>query len=145
MRRLLTFIVVFIFTTASFADESQIVVIKKDTKAPFTGILIDTKTGAKILAEREFEIEKCQVRVDYEKDRTKSKCELAAERAQASLLAEKDKRGIIIETQKKENERLLKIIEEEGKDYSTLWFSGGALTGIILSIGIFYASVQITR
>lgn len=145
MRRLLTFIVVFIFTTASFADESQIVVIKKDTKAPFTGILIDTKTGAKILAEREFEIEKCQVRVDYEKDRTKSKCELDAERSKASLLAEKDKRGIIIETQKKENERLLKIIEEEGKDYSTFWFSGGALTGIILSIGIFYASVQITR
>ena len=145
MRRLLAFIVVFIFTTASFADESQIVVIKKDTKAPFTGILIDSKTGAKILAEREFEIEKCQVRVDYEKDRTKSKCELDAERTQASLLAEKDKRGIIIETQKKENERLLKIIEEEGKDYSSFWFVGGTLSGILLSMGIFYASVQISR
>ncbi len=145
MKRILAFITIFIFTTASFADESQIVVIKKDEKAPFTGILIDKKTGAKILAEREFEIEKCQVRVDYEKEKTKSKCELDTAREKAELSAQVSKKDIIIETQKKENERLLKVVEEESEDYSTLWFSGGALAGIILSIGIFYASVQITR
>jgi hypothetical protein len=145
MKRFLTFIAILIFTTASFADESQIVVIKKDTKAPFTGILIDTKTGAKILAEREFEIEKCQVRVDYEKDKTKSKCELDTAREKAELSAQGSKKDLIIETQKKENDRLLKIVEEESKDYSSFWFAGGALTGILLSVGIFYASVQITR
>jgi len=145
MKRILALIAIFTFTTASFADESQIVVIKKDTKAPFTGILIDSKTGAKILAEREFEIEKCQVKVDYEKDKTKSKCELEASREKAELSAQGSKKDLIIETQKKENDRLLKIVEEESKDYSSFWFAGGALSGILLSVGIFYASVQITR
>ena len=145
MRRFLAFITILIFTTASFADESQIVVIKKDTKAPFTGILIDSKTGAKILAEREFEIEKCQVKVDYEKDKTKSKCELDSAREKAELSAQSSKKDLIIETQKKENDRLLKVVEETSEDYSSFWFVGGTLSGILLSVGIFYASVQITR
>ena len=145
MKRFLAFITILIFTTVSFANESQIVVIKKDTKAPFTGILIDSKTGAKILAEREFEIEKCQVKVDYEKEKTQSRCELDSAREKAELSAQVGKKDIIIETQKKENDRLLKIVEEESKDYSSLWFVGGTLSGILLSVGIFYASVQITR
>lgn len=143
--RFLAFITIFIFTTASLADESQIVVIKKDTKAPFTGILIDSKTGAKILAEREFEIEKCQVKVDYEKDKTKSECELDSAREKAELSAESSKKDLIIETQKKENDRLRKVVEESSEDYSSFWFVGGTLSGILLSVGIFYASVQITR
>ena len=145
MNKLIAFVTILFFASFSFANESRIEVINKGTPAPYTGVLIDTKTGAKILAEKEFAKERCQVEVEYEKSKAESKCELDTTRKVSDTEFELAKTKILLETMEKENERLFKVVEEETEDYSSFWFAGGTLTGIILSIGIFYASVQISR
>ena len=136
---------VLILSSTSLGNESRIEVINKGTPAPFTGVLIDSKTGAKILAEKEFAKERCQVEVEYEKKKEKSRCELETARKISDTEFELAKTKVLLETSNKENERLAKVVEETSEDYSSFWFVGGTLSGILLSVGIFYASVQITR
>ena len=76
MKKIISIISVLTFASVSFAQESKIEVINKGTPAPYTGVLIDSKTGAKILAEKEFAKERCQVEVEHEKQKAESKCEL---------------------------------------------------------------------
>ena len=145
MKKVTAILTIFFFSSFSFAEESKIEVINKGTPAPYTGILIDSKTGAKIIAEKEFAKDRCQVEVDYEKEKTISKCELENSRQLADKTYELEKTKVLLETMEKENERLVKVVDEESEDYSSFWFTGGTLTGIFLSIAIFYASVQISR
>ena len=145
MRKVIAILTIFTFSSVSFAEESKIEVINKGTPAPYTGILIDSKTGAKIIAEKEYAEERCQVEVDHEKDKAVSKCELDNSRQLADKEYELEKTKVLLETMEKENERLVKVVEEESEDYSSFWFAGGTITGIFLSIAIFYASVQISR
>tara|TARA_Y100000593_G_scaffold4019_1_gene7955 strand:- start:97544 stop:97981 length:438 start_codon:yes stop_codon:yes gene_type:complete len=145
MKKVITFITIFLFTTTSFATESKIEVINKGTPAPYTGVLIDSKTGAKILAEKEFAKERCQVEVEHEKQKAESKCELEKTREVSDKEFELAKTKVLLEASEKENERLTKVVEETSEDYSAFWFVGGTLSGILLSVGIFYASVQIAR
>ena len=50
MKKATAILTIFFFSSLSLADESKIEVINKGTPAPYTGILIDSKTGAKIIA-----------------------------------------------------------------------------------------------
>ena len=59
IRPISTFVIFSLLSSLSFATESKIEVINKGTPAPYTGVLIDSKTGAKILAEKEFAKERC--------------------------------------------------------------------------------------
>ena len=142
---ILVFTSVFLVTSTSFSTESKIEVINKGTPAPYTGVLIDSKTGAKILAEKEFAKERCQVEVEHEKQKAESRCELDTARKVSDTEFELAKTKVLLETSEKENERLTKVVEETSEDYSPFWFVGGTLSGILLSVGIFYASVQIAR
>jgi len=143
--KITTLITIFFFASFSFAAESKIEVINKGTPAPYTGVLIDSKTGAKILAEKEFAKERCQVEVEHEKKKAESKCELDTARKVSDTEFELAKTKVLLETMENENERLVEVVKTESEDYTSFWFAGGTLTGIVLSIGIFYASVQISR
>ncbi len=143
--KIITMLTIIAFSTVSFAQETKIEVINKGTPAPYTGVLIDSKTGAKILAEKEFAKERCQVEVEHEKQKAESRCELDTARKVSDTEFELAKTKVLLETSEKENERLTKVVEETSEDYSPFWFVGGTLSGILLSVGIFYASVQIAR
>ena len=145
MKKIISIISVLTLASVSFAQESKIEVINKGTPAPYTGVLIDSKTGAKILAEKEFAKERCQVEVEHEKQKAESKCELEKTRQVSDKEFELAKTKVLLEASEKENERLSKVVEETSEDYSAFWFVGGTLSGILLSVGIFYASVQIAR
>jgi hypothetical protein len=145
INKITTLITIFFFASFSFAAESKIEVINKGTPAPYTGVLIDSKTGAKILAEKEFAKERCQVEVEHEKKKAESKCELDTTRKVSDTEFELAKTKVLLETMENENERLVEVVKTESEDYTSFWFAGGTLTGIVLSIGIFYASVQISR
>ncbi len=145
MKKIISIVSVLTFASVSFAQESKIEVINKGTPAPYTGVLIDSKTGAKILAEKEFAKERCQVEVEHERQKAESKCELEKTRQVSDKEFELAKTKVLLEASEKENERLSEVVEETSEDYSAFWFVGGTLSGILLSVGIFYASVQIAR
>tara|TARA_A100001515_G_scaffold139851_1_gene134920 strand:- start:1131 stop:1568 length:438 start_codon:yes stop_codon:yes gene_type:complete len=137
---LITFMPVFCFANGKIAA------IKKGQKAPFDGILLDKKAEATIAAKRESAVKICELNMDYSVKKIKAECNF-------------EKRLIVIDrdTNKKKFNELMRIKDGEVKrlhtalknsqkpDYTKLWFVGGFIAGVGMSIGIFYAAAQASK
>jgi len=143
MKKLIAVVLLFSFPT--FADELVIEGIQEGQKAPFSGILMDADTAAKVIAEREYEIKKCDIKVEHEKKKKDSLCDLKTEILDAKLKAEEEKNDAITKIKTEEIERLTKVLEDSSADHSEWWFVGGFFAGIVASIGVFYAAVKTSQ
>jgi hypothetical protein len=143
MKRFVVFVLLFSFPT--FSTELVIEGIQKGQKAPFNGVIMDAGSAAKVISEREYEIEKCNIKVEHEKKKKDSLCDLKTNILDAKLKAEKEKNVEIIKIKTQENERLAQALKENSSDYSEWWFLGGFAAGILASIGVFYAAVKTSQ
>jgi hypothetical protein len=143
MKKLIAVVLLFSFPT--FADELVIEGIQEGQKAPFNGILMDADTAAKVIAEREYEIKKCDIKIEHEKKKKDSLCDLKTGILDAKLKAEEEKNDAITKIKTEEIERLTKALEDSSADYSEWWFVGGFFAGIVASIGVFYAAVKTSQ
>lgn len=112
--------------------------VEKGQEAPFAGYLLNPDALAKIWSDYELLEKEKKLEIDY--------LTLKYE----EQLSTKDK---VFESNKKMYEEQLNLqstyidkIEErilEDDDWTTAWFAGGAVSGIVVSILIFYAAVEI--
>ena len=65
MKRFVAMIMLFSFPT--FANELVVEGIQKGQKAPYNGVIMDAESAAKVIAEREYEIKKCDIKIEHEK------------------------------------------------------------------------------
>lgn len=137
--------VILLFSFPAFTSELVIEGIQEGQKAPFNGIIMDSETAAKVIAEREYEIKKCDIKIEHEKKKKDSLCDLKTSILDAKLEAEKEKNDTITKIKAEEIERLTKALEDSSADYSEWWFVGGFFTGIVASIGVFYAAVKTSQ
>ena len=119
--------------------------LHKDSPAPFTGVLMDPETAAKIVADKDFEKSKCNLLIENEKEKQISKCNLEKMTAEAILKTEADQNKILVNLQEKEILRLSELLKKEPPAMGPIWYVTGVLSGIVLSVTIFYAAVQITN
>ena len=73
MKKLIAVVLLFSFPT--FASELVVEGIQKGQKAPFSGITMDADSAAKVISEREYEIKKCDIRIEHEKKKKDSLCD----------------------------------------------------------------------
>ena len=114
--------------------------------APYTGILLDTIASSKMLIDNKYvklELE-LQLRKEFAKD-------LAEKRLAFDLLK------VEYNSLKKIHDETIKIKDEQitmlndalrdeiSGDYSEWWLAGGLVLGIVLSVAIFYASVEVAK
>jgi|TARA_Y100001938_G_scaffold148484_1_gene232316 hypothetical protein len=137
--------VVLLFSFPAFTSELVIEGIQEGQKAPFSGIIMDADTAAKVIAEREYEIKKCDIKIEHEKKKKDSLCDLKTGILDAKLKAEEEKNDAITKIKTEEIERLTKALEDSSADYSEWWFVGGFFAGIVASIGVFYAAVKTSQ
>ena len=135
----------FLLSSLSHANEKQVVPLHKDDPAPFTGVLMDPTTAAKIVAEKEFEKSKCELLIENEKNKQVSKCDLEKMTSEAILKSESEQNKILVNLQEKEIVRLNELLKKEPPAMGPIWYVTGVLSGIVLSVTIFYAAVQITN
>tara|TARA_Y100000593_G_scaffold15382_2_gene29963 strand:+ start:60702 stop:61142 length:441 start_codon:yes stop_codon:yes gene_type:complete len=143
MKRLVVCILLFSFPT--FATDLVVEGIRKGQPSPFDGVVMDADTAAKVIAEREYEIKKCDIKIEHEKKKKDSLCDLKTEILDAKLKAEEEKNNAITKIKTEEIERLTKALENSSTDYSEWWFVGGFFAGIVASIGVFYAAVKTSQ
>jgi len=134
-----------LFSFPAFTSELVIEGINKGSPAPFNGVIMDAPTAAKVVSEREYATEKCKIKIDHEKKKKDSLCDLKTSILDAKLEAEKKKNEEIIKIKTEENKRLATALEESSSDYSEWWFVGGFVAGILTSIGVFYAAVKTSQ
>ena len=126
--------------------EGTVTSLSFNDRAPYAGILLDPIAASKMLIDKKYtriEIE-LELRKEFEKN--------LAEKTMAYDLLKVDYdslRKIHEETllvKEKHISDLNILLKEEMKpDYSEWWIFGGVTIGILLSLGVFYASVEIAK
>ena len=130
--------------TVAFADtpevppQPQITSIAKDQPAPYSGVLLNTVAAAKIFTEKEFVGMECELRIEYAVQKEILRLNLLLETSQATVESMDKKYTSLLDIKDQEIKRLSKVASEKG-DYSSLWFAGGVVAGIITSVAIVYA------
>jgi len=136
-----------VFPATVFADETPpentgvdlgtFTILKKDQKAPFAGFLFDQTGIAKILAETEFKLLELNLKHDFELQKSDALWQLKLDNSAASLITLQEKHTTLLGIKDNEIERLTKIAVEQN-DYSTLWFVGGIILGVGLTVATVY-------
>ena len=121
--------------------------LKIGQKAPYAGILLDSIAASKMIVDKKYV--QLEVELSLRKEFAK---QLADKRLAFDLLkVEHDSlKKIHQETLKLKNQQIDSLDEalknELGKkDNSQWWLAGGVVIGIVLSIAVFYASVEISK
>ena len=111
--------------------------LKKDEPAPFDGVLLDSWAMSEIMAEMEYDQKRFELELDFIKKKKDAECTLEYKTLKASFESLKLRHKEVLEIKDTEIENLREITTQK-KDYSTLWYVGGFLSGVVLSVGALY-------
>tara|TARA_R110000824_G_scaffold108934_1_gene256301 strand:+ start:261 stop:719 length:459 start_codon:yes stop_codon:yes gene_type:complete len=126
--------------------EGQVTALSLNEKAPFSGVLLDPIAAAKMIVNQKYlraEIE-LELRKEFQK-------ELSGKRLSFDLLKVDyvSLKKIHEETLLIKNEQINDLsifLEKEISNDNNHWFAfGGMMAGIVLSVAVFYASVEIVK
>ena len=139
-------ILLIIFLPALCFANGKVAAIKKGQRAPFDGILLDKKAEATITAKRESAVKICEIDKNYTIKKLKSECDFNKRILTIEKDSDKKKHDALMDLKNAEVKRLEIALKKSQKpDYSRLWFVGGFVAGVGLSIGIFYAAAQASK
>lgn len=147
---LLCFLLIAAPLTAQAEDLSlkgQVASLKIGQKAPYAGILLDPVAASKMIIDKKYL--QLEIELDLRKQFAK---QLADKRLSFDLLkVEHDSlKKIHTETLKIRDQQIKTLDDalktEMGKsDNSQWWLAGGVVIGILLSVAVFYASVEVVK
>ena len=140
---LLTFLIILI--PVNSYSNPKVAEIKQGQKAPYNGILYDYEANAVLLASKEKGQLECSLQLKHSAAKGEAKCDMLTSTVKASLTATEKKYDAILKIKNNEIEHLQKITLEQPNAYNNWWFAGGFLSGVALSMGIFYAAVQTAK
>tara|TARA_R110000737_G_scaffold246640_2_gene256959 strand:- start:945 stop:1388 length:444 start_codon:yes stop_codon:yes gene_type:complete len=140
---LLTFLIILI--PVNSYSNPKVAEIKQGQKAPFNGILYDYEANAVLLASKEKGQLECSLQLKHSAAKGEAKCDMLASTVKASLTATEKKYDAILKIKNGQIDHLEKITLEQPNAYNNWWFAGGFLSGVALSMGIFYAAVQTAK
>jgi hypothetical protein len=113
--------------------------------APFSGILLDPEASAKILAERKFSLLRYDLKLDLEIKKMQVKHDLTFGLLQARYDGLSMQHSQILNLKNDEIMRLQEIVKDRPNSNSEWWLAGGMALGILISIGVFYAAVEVSK
>tara|TARA_R110000824_G_scaffold79545_1_gene200335 strand:- start:224 stop:682 length:459 start_codon:yes stop_codon:yes gene_type:complete len=126
--------------------EGKVTALSLNERAPYTGVLLDPIAASKMIVDQKY------LRVEIELELTKNfQQELADKRLSFDLLKVNydSLRKIHEETMILKNEQIADLnilLKEEVSNSSNNWeVVGGMTVGILMSVAVFYASVEITK
>ena len=140
---LLTFLIILI--PVNSYSNPKVAEIKQGQKAPYNGILYDYEANAVLLASKEKGQLECSLQLKHNEAKEKAKCDMLTSTVKASLTATEKKYDAILKIKNGQIDHLEKITLEQPNAYNNWWFAGGFLSGVALSMGIFYAAVQTAK
>ncbi len=146
---MLSFIIVMLPITvkAQEIDElkGRIVPINKNEKAPFSGVLLDTVAASKVTIDKKYSLLESKLKLDFELKKLKAEYQLKIDSLQLSHDTLKLKTDSLINIKNDEITRLQDLVKKDPNDHTQWWFAGGVAIGIVVSIGIFFAAVEVAK
>lgn len=137
-KKFVTAIMVIMFPVYAISSP-DIYDIKKGEPSPIDGTVLTKEAISKILAEKKNVEEKHKLEIDYLKMRTDEKLKSEKKIHEIEVEAFEKKNKSIIDIKDKELERLNKIALKN-ENTSRWWFVGGVVSGILVTVGLFFAT-----
>lgn len=125
--------------------EQEIVSLQKDQPAPFSGVLLTPLAAAKINTDKKYSLLENELKLDYELKKQAAELNLKLSNLQSEYDSLKESTESIIQIKSEEISRLQEIASNNSTDLLPLWVSLGTIAGILLSLGVFYAAVEVTK
>ncbi len=129
----------------SLAVNGRLMVLGKGDRAPWDGILFDVRAATKLKLDSEFAQKKFDLELKYQKSIITSEFQLKLGLLQAKHDTLRERTDSLLKIKTLEIDRLQELVKKNPNSYSHWWFIGGIVTGCLLSIGVYYAAVQINK
>ena len=147
MARVITVILIFCLMTPAHLLANppelkplpKIMGIQKGETAPYSGVLLNTLAAAQVFSDKSFAGKECELKIKFAVDKEIARMQLLLDSTKVSLETVEKKYTNIITIKDKEIKRLSDLAMKDKADYSALWFTGGALAGIALTVAVIYA------
>lgn len=126
--------------------EGKVTSLSQGSTAPYAGVLLDPIAASKMLVEQKylrFEIE-LEVRKEFQQDLANKRLAYDLLKVEYDSLKRIHEDTLVLR-EKQINDLNLLLREEMGSDYTEWWALGGVAIGILLSVAVFYASVEIAK
>jgi len=121
-------------------EEGDYVSVKQGEEAPYDGFLFDAEGLAKVIANKNFQLDKLKIEKDSEIAKLNLDIKYIKEQHKLELKINEELKQNIISIKDKRIEQL-----EDSKKWDDVKLFGSMLLGMALSVTIFYAAVKITN
>ena len=136
--RLLTLMALSLWSNIAVATTpGQFTFLGQNQCAPFEGVLFDPTATATILAERQFSISQCEIKIKYAVDTQIATHALELQNLQIrhdALITEYDMR---IQSLERESDALAEALRKQSRKNPALWVAAGIATGMAITYGAY--------
>jgi hypothetical protein len=126
--------------------EGKVTSLSLNEKAPYAGVLLDPVAASKMIIDQRYlrlEIE-LQLRKEFQQELANKRLAFDLLKVEHDSLQKIHKEITLLRDQQISDLNLL-LKEEMGNDYTEWWILGGVTIGIVLSVAVFYASVEVVK
>ena len=127
-----------VFLSTAQAND-QIVTLKKNDLAPFSGTLFSTSAAARIAIELENKDAVCGLKISEAVDKQKAFDKFQLDLKQASLDACSEKYTVVVDLKQQQLNDLTEQLKKNTGPQPAWWFAGGVVGGIVVSLATAYA------
>ena len=107
--------------------------------------MLDTAASARLLTDKEYQDEECDIKISYELEKIKARHALEMGIIENKVVLLEESSSSILSLKNAEIARLQELALKNPNDNANWWFTGGVVAGIVTSIVIFYAAVETSK
>ena len=150
LSRVLVLVVIFsLFPAPLFAQETeeepQFTQLEEGEPAPFAGTLFNPTATAQLIADREFRLTDCDLRVNYEINLLTARRDLEYNLLQVRYDSLEERSTALSNLRDQEIADLQEMVGKPPNRNSHWFFAGGFIVGAATSIAIFFAAREISQ
>ena len=148
LSRILVLILIFtLFPSDLLAqeEEPQFTQLEEGEPAPFAGTLFNPTATAQLIADREFRLTDCDLRVNYEINLLTARHDLEYNLLQVRYESLEERTTLLASLKDQEISDLQEAVRKHPNRHGHWFFAGGFIAGAITSIAIFFAAREINQ
>lgn len=122
--------------TTSIALGENVVKVQEGTPSPFSGWCLTDAAMAKIIADKELEGNRCQLKIDKQVETLQARHTFEIDTLKIRLNTLQEEHDQILGIKNREIDQLEKAALKRPNDYWYLFVTGGVILGVLATVGI---------
>tara|TARA_R110000737_G_scaffold325905_1_gene339414 strand:- start:695 stop:1153 length:459 start_codon:yes stop_codon:yes gene_type:complete len=126
-------------------EEPMFTSLEQGETAPFTGTLFNPSATAQLITSHQYSLTECDLLVEYEVAKARSEMQLQLSVLQIGYDSLSEKHTLLMDIKNDEINTYREMSLTQPNKNNHWWLAGGAVAGIGLSLGVFYAAADIVQ